>query len=228
MSVLDVGCGSGAITAGIARVVGPLGRVVGVDRDETLLANGRSSYPDLPNLRLEGGEATTLTFEAEFDCVTAARTLQWIADPARAVHRMAAAAKAGGIVVVLDYNHAANTWDPTPPPEFQRFYAAFLAWREHRSWDNRMADHLPDLFRKAGLTAIEVTNQDEITTRSAPDFSHRSTLWLEVLESLGGEVAAEGFCTAAELDRARAEYSRYVADGLSTQTLALRAITGTR
>ena len=37
MSVLDVRCGTGATTAGIARMVGRSGRVVGVDRNEPLL-----------------------------------------------------------------------------------------------------------------------------------------------------------------------------------------------
>ncbi len=32
MSVLDVGCGTGAIIAGIAQAVGPSGRVVGMDK----------------------------------------------------------------------------------------------------------------------------------------------------------------------------------------------------
>src|SRR5262245_39437160 len=37
-SVLDIGCGTGAITADIARAVGPNGRVVGLERDTSLVA----------------------------------------------------------------------------------------------------------------------------------------------------------------------------------------------
>ena len=37
MSVLDVGCGSGAITRGIADAVGPTGSVVGTDINLSLI-----------------------------------------------------------------------------------------------------------------------------------------------------------------------------------------------
>src|ERR1700677_1725631 len=85
LSVLDVGCGSGAITAGIAEAVGPRGFVVGVDRDQANLELGRREHPAVPNLRLELGDATSLTFHAQFDIVTAARTLQWISEPGLAI-----------------------------------------------------------------------------------------------------------------------------------------------
>src|SRR5258708_1068164 len=78
LSVLDAGCGTGAITAGIARAVGPAGRVVGVDRNEELLAVARSEHAAIANLRFEARDATELPYGAEFDVVTAARVLQWI------------------------------------------------------------------------------------------------------------------------------------------------------
>src|SRR5208337_3386103 len=84
LAVLDVGCGTGAITSGIAKAVGPDSRVLGVDRDDVLLDLARREHAAIPNLRFEHGDATTLPFYAEFDIVTAARTLQWIAEPAAA------------------------------------------------------------------------------------------------------------------------------------------------
>src|SRR6516164_2145961 len=75
LAVLDVGCGTGAITAGAAKAVGPHGHVVGIDRDEALLELARAEHAMIPNLRFEYGDVTTLTFGTEFDIVTAARTL---------------------------------------------------------------------------------------------------------------------------------------------------------
>ena len=77
--------------------------------------------------------------------------------------------------------------------EFQVFYAAFLAWRQSNRWDNEMADHLPELFRSAGLTNIESRVQDEISERGDADFTHRVALWSEVIESLGGRSKRVGF-----------------------------------
>ncbi|MGH9581503.1 MAG: methyltransferase domain-containing protein, partial [Bryobacteraceae bacterium] len=115
MSVLDVGCGTGAITAGIARAVGPSGRVVGVDRDDSLLQLARQEHGDFENLSFEKQDVLSLNYKGYFDIVTAARALQWIADSKTALARMKSAARAGGHIVVLDYNHDNNSWEPDPP-----------------------------------------------------------------------------------------------------------------
>lgn len=227
LSVLDIGCGTGAITFGIAQAVGPAGSVLGIDRDETLLALARQEHAEAhPNLTFARGDATALNFHAEFDIVTAARTLQWIANPALAISKMRQAAKPGGLLVALDYNHADNSWDPAPPAEFQLFYHAFLAWREANSWDNRMADHLSDLFRAAGLDDIRSYPQDEVTERGDPQFAQRTAIWSEVIESLGDKLSTTLFCSATQLTDARAAYNSWVATDLIQQVLAMRAVTG--
>ncbi len=225
-SVLDVGCGTGAITAGIARAVGPLGFVVGFDRDKALLEMARKEYGALGNLSFEHGDATELPFWRQFDIVNAARTLQWIARPALAISKMAGAAVGSGTLVVLDYNHLRNTWKPDPPAAFMRFYKAFLAWRDANHWDNEMADHLPELFRAAGLIAIESSVQDEIAERGQPDFAERSTLWSHVIESAGAKIAEAGFCTAADLEEASETYTMWTETAMVRQVLSMRTITG--
>ncbi len=94
MSVLDVGCGTGAITADIARVVGPDGRVVGLDRHESLLVVARGAHA-LPNLRFAHGDILNFAFAESFDIATAARALQWINPPELAISRMRQAAALG-------------------------------------------------------------------------------------------------------------------------------------
>jgi ubiquinone/menaquinone biosynthesis C-methylase UbiE len=103
-----VGCGTGAITAEIARAVGPGGKVLGVDRDASLLDIARSEHRALANLRFETADATALHLRERFDMVSAARVLQWVGEPAAALQKIKEAAKPGGLVVVLDYNHARN------------------------------------------------------------------------------------------------------------------------
>ena len=102
MSVLDVGCGTGAITADIARIVGPNGQVIGLDRDESLLLPASQDHA-LPNLRFVQGDILNFQLDESFDIITAARVLQWISSPDVAISRMVQAAARGGKIVVLDY-----------------------------------------------------------------------------------------------------------------------------
>jgi ubiquinone/menaquinone biosynthesis C-methylase UbiE len=226
LCVLDIGCGTGAITAGVAKAVGPHGSVLGIDRDEVLLELAQREHASIPNLWFEHGDVTTLTSCGQFDIVNAARTLQWIAEPALAISKMKQAAKPSGVLVALDYNHANNEWEPDPPGEFKLFYNAFLAWRSTSGWDNEMADHLPDLFRSARLVEVKSQVQDEIVERGGPDFTERAALWSDVIENVGRQLAITGFCTRRQLDAAREYYDSWVKTALLKQTLAMRAITG--
>jgi ubiquinone/menaquinone biosynthesis C-methylase UbiE len=227
LSVLDVGCGSGAITVGIAKAVGPEGSVVGIDQDEGLLQLARKEHGGVPNLQFEDGDATSLSYRAQFDIVTAARTLQWISEPDLAISKMRQAAKLAGMLVVLDYNHATTEWTPDPPREFSHFYRVFLAWRQANHWDNEMADHLARLFRSAGLVQIESHVQDEVVERGEPEFAERTAIWSEVIESVGEQLAKAGFCTASHLREARACCDSWVKTELVKQTLPMRTVTGT-
>lgn len=225
-SVLDVGCGTGAITAGIARAVKPEGHVVGVDRDEGLIEIAGTEHAEIENLQFECRDATALEYRAQFDIVTSARVLQWIAEPRSVVENMKKAAKRGGEVVVLDYNHVQNQWKPEPPQEFRVCYDAFLAWRCANGWDNEMADHLPELFRSAGLASVSSCAQDEVVKRGEPEFAWQSYLWTGTLQHVAKQLVAAGFCTEVQLETARGIYESWVRTELVQQTLALRATIG--
>lgn len=224
--VLDVGCGTGAITAGIARRVGTSGAVLGVDRDLSLLALARAEYGDVPYLAFEPADAIALPFQARFDVVTAARTLQWIGDPAQAVRCMTRAAKPGGVIVILDYNQRQTSWRPEPPADFVRFYQAFLDWRAANDWDNEMADHLPAMFHAAGLTGVEIHVDDEVTDRAHPLFAEIAGIWSHVIADAGPGIVAAGFLSESERLVAAARYQEYVARELATQTLVMRTVAG--
>ena len=159
-----------------------------------------------------------MSYREKFDIVTAARVLQWIGDPAAAVLEMKRAAKPCGMLVVLDYNHAKNEWDPDPPPAFRRFHTAFLEWRQANHWDNLMADHLPEMFSAAGLVEVESHPSDEV--------SERSTLWLEVIGDVGSRMGDAGLCTEAQLQEARECYDAWIMNYMKRQTLVLSTVTG--
>jgi SAM-dependent methyltransferase len=224
MSVLDAGCGTGSITAGIAAAVGSTGQVTGLDRDESLIAIARREHADVANLTFETGDLLALAGQARYDIATAARLIQWIGEPAEAIRRLAAATIPGGCVVVLDYNHALNSWSPEPPVEFRRFWESFLAWRTANGWDNMIGDHLEPLFKTAGLTGVRTYVDDELAQTGDPGFSEASALWLQVVQSLGPTVVPN----ATERLHVENVYSEYIATRLETQRLCMRTVVGWR
>jgi SAM-dependent methyltransferase len=228
LAVLDVGCGTGAIATGIAAAVAPGGRVVGVDRDAVLLETARRDHSHVRNLRFEVADARALPFDSEFDIVTAARTVQWIGSPRDAVRQMRNATKPGGRVVILDYNHAANSWEPDPPEEFREFYGAFLSWRETNGWNNHLADLLPDFLREAGLTDIESAVQDEVAEAGTPAFMDAAVIWAHASDALGQQLVASGLLSDERLTEAQRAYRAFIKDGLRRQVLCMRLISGVR
>lgn len=227
MAVLDVGCGNGAITQGIAERVQPGGRVVGVDINQKLIEEARIRTSHTPNLTFALRDIYDLGYDAEFDLTTASRVLQWLQNPLAAISQMVKATAPRGRVIVLDYNHEKVAWDPAPPKSARHFYDAFLKWRLDAGMDNAIADSLEALFHRAGLNDVQVTAQHESTRRGDPDFETRIGIWAAVMASRGRQVVADGFITEEERALAEEEYSAWMKEEAQSQSLYLLAVEGT-
>jgi SAM-dependent methyltransferase len=230
MDILDVGCGTGAITADIARAVGPDGTALGIDRDDANLAGAVQQYGGIENLRFETGDILALDdrFNKRFDIVTAARTIQWISEPQRAIRNMKKAAKLGGQVVVLDYNLDETRWEPDAPVDFLRFYGAFLEWRDVNRWDNQMASHLTAHFHSEGMVDVASHPSDELVQRGDPDFfdAYASGIWLYVIQTLGPTLVQAGFLKENVRLCAEEDYGVYVRDTLQLQRHSMLTVKG--
>jgi SAM-dependent methyltransferase len=225
-AVLDVGCGSGAITRDMAEAVGPAGHVVGLDADDRLIAGARRTHAGVTHLSFEVGDAYALPYRGTFDVVTAARVLQWLADPLGALSAMARASRPGGRVVVLDYNHQKIAWRPQPPPSMRAFHAAFLRWRAEAGMDNAIADRLVELFGAVGLVDVTASPQPETTRRADPGFEGRAGIWAEVASSRGRQMVADGAVTERQRATAEREYRAWIRDEAESQTMYLLAVDG--
>ena len=230
LRVLDVGCGTGALTEGMANLVGPSGTVVGVDRDAQHIAHASSRAPRLHWMRFEVGDARTLDLVEKFDLVAVARTLQWVAqgELALVVSRLALALVPGGSLVALDYNHADHRWTPSPPAELPWFVERFCAWRRASDWHPDVLSVVPDLCEAAGLTRARVDGTDEVVRRGDARFAAMSRLWPRVIETIGPTMAGEGFLGEADRQRALDVIGRWCDDDLMEQTMAARVLTATR
>ncbi len=118
MSVLDIGCGPGTITADLAARVAS-GRVTAVDRSAEVLETARaeSEARELSNVSFATADVHALDFpDGSFDVVHAHQVLQHVADPVRALREMRRVCRPGGIVAARDADYAGFIWFPLLAP----------------------------------------------------------------------------------------------------------------
>ena len=97
--VLEIGCGTGALTLPLAEAVGERGRVVAVDISEPMLeaARQRVGASGMHNVTLLSGDAQVLAFEpAASDVATSRMGVMFFADPVAAFRNIAGALKPRG------------------------------------------------------------------------------------------------------------------------------------
>ncbi len=117
LSVLDVGCGPGTITADLAALVAP-GSVTAVDQVADVLgvASAEVRQRDLSNVSFGTADVHKLEYPDDtFDVVHAHQVLQHVTDPVRALREMRRVCAPGGIVAARDADYAGFVWYPELP-----------------------------------------------------------------------------------------------------------------
>ena len=108
--VLDVACGTGAISLALARRYGC--SVLGLDQSAEMLAEGRRRVAAAGlerRVRLEQGNAETLAFpDGAFDALTSGYLLRYVEDPAATLAELARVVRPGGRMAMLDFGVPAN------------------------------------------------------------------------------------------------------------------------
>ena len=106
-AILDLGCGTGELSAYLAELVGPEGKVIGVDPDKERIQLARQSHSGIKNLSfVEGSAANFPGIGSEsYDTVFSNSALHWIADKQQAFKNMFASLKFGGKIGIQYISH---------------------------------------------------------------------------------------------------------------------------
>lgn len=212
-SILDVGAGTGALTA-VLREEAP-GRTVALDADLELLSGVAP-----PRV---GGDATRLPFaDDSFDLVVCQALLVNVTDPAAAVRELARVA--ADAVAVIEPDNGDVTIESTVDGEAELARYARSLYIEGVRTDPTLGD-VPDLFEQAGLGDVSVSRYDHVKTTDPP-YTERD------LESARRKVTGEGIAsdraeilagdvTAGEFDDLESEWravGRAVVDEMQAGT----------
>ncbi|MCP2334983.1 methyltransferase domain-containing protein [Actinomadura rupiterrae] len=154
MDAVDLGCGPGTDLAALADAVGADGTVVGIDRDDAMLATARDRTAGRPWVTLRHGDLHELPLDdAGADRAHTDRVLQHVADPARALAEIRRVLRPGGRVVLAEPDWDALLVD-TPDPAAGRGLARFVTTEVVRN--ATIGRSLARLCAEAGLDVVTV------------------------------------------------------------------------
>lgn len=160
-SLLDVGCGPGTITVGLAAHL-PGGRVVGIDSAPRVLEEAEAHAATHrqaadASLDFQVGDVYSLDFAAgEFDVVHAHQLLQHLADPVAALAEMRRVCCVAGVVAVREADYGAMFWHPERA-ELAAWQALYRAVARSVGGEPDAGRHVRSWARAAGLGTIEQT-----------------------------------------------------------------------
>lgn len=211
MSLLDVGCGPGTITADLAqRIAG--GTVVGVDLPSDVIGGAQTEF-GAPNLRFDVGDVYALDFDDEsFDLVYAHQVLQHLGEPVAALREMLRVLRPGGHVAVRDSDYGAFVWSPADP----RLTRWMELYHQLTTRNGAEADAGRNIHRwvlAAGFEQLEVSSSTW-TFQSAADRAWWGGLWADrVCQSEFASQSVEyGLTTASELEEIAESFLQWAAN----------------
>ncbi|MBA0127037.1 class I SAM-dependent methyltransferase [Haloechinothrix sp. YIM 98757] len=213
MSLLDVGCGPGTITADLAAVVAP-GRVTALERTEDALRQGR----DEATRRGQGtidfvlGDVHDLEFaDGSFDVVHAHQVLQHVGDPVRALREMRRVCRPGGLVAARESDYAAFAWYPELA-ELDEWLTLYRGLARANGGEPDAGRRLRSWALRSGLDGVTATTSTWCFATSQ-DRRWWADAWSErILHSALAEQALEsGLATADGLRRISDGWQRWAA-----------------
>src|SRR5512132_789927 len=150
--VLDVGCGSGAVTREIARRVGSHGLAVGLDPSPELLSVARELAQETgsgDHVEFREGNALRLPFpDRSFDAVVCATVLSHVPRGEAAIPELVRVLRSGGRLGVFDLDTDMTAFTHPDRALTRRIVAAASDATAVNGW---LVRQLPLLFQRAGI-----------------------------------------------------------------------------
>jgi SAM-dependent methyltransferase len=213
VTLLDVGCGPGTITAELAGLVAP-GRVTALEVTEAALDIARAEIGrrGLTTVDFAVGDVHALDFPDDtFDVVHAHQVLQHVGDPVAALREMRRVTRPGGVVAVRDSDYAAFTWFPELP-ELDEWLDLYERVARGNGGEPDAGRRLLSWAHAAGFTDVTATSSTWCFA-NPEDRAWWGGMWAErVLASdMARTALATGAATRPDLERISAGWRTWAA-----------------
>ena len=205
MRLLDVGCGPGSITLGLAETVSP-GYAVGIDFQPTQIAQAQalSAARGVKNTRFEVADAYQLPFpDGCFDAVFANAVLWHLRQPVRALVEMRRVLRPGGIVGVRDCDWGGRIYAPATP-QLEQWFALTIRIRQRNGGDPFLGRNHRRLLLEAGF--MQPKSSVSVWSAGTPDeIRHCATFLKAQLQGFACTALAEAWMEQPAVDAVAAE-----------------------
>jgi len=195
MACLDLGCGGGDVTLELGRRVGPHGRAVGADLDETKLdlARRESDEQRIRNVEFHLLDIQRQYVGSDFDVVYARFLLTHLDDPLRALAAMCRQLRPGGLAIVEDID-VSGCFTYPESEAFRRFLQLYCAVVQRRGGDPNIGPRLPILLTDGGFENVELTVVQPVGTIGEVKLVNPLTM-----ENIADAVLQDGLASREEI-----------------------------
>jgi SAM-dependent methyltransferase len=154
---LDVGCGGGDVTFDLANLVGPRGRVLGVDIDATQIEQARREAHErnLQNVQFATCDVTKWQPDEPFDVIYLRFLLTHLRDPSALLASLSGHLRAGGVMIVEDIDYRGHFAEPACRA-LDRSVDLYVRAARNRGGDPYIGPRLPALLRATGLQNVQM------------------------------------------------------------------------
>ena len=222
MRLLDVGCGPGTISMGLADAVAP-GEFIGIDIEESQveMARAAASAGGHKNAAFQVADALKLPFESNsFDVVHAHAAMMHVPDTSGAIAEILRVLKPGGIISSRDVILSSCFTEPKHG-DFDNAWHIFGKLLSANGGHPEMGKELKGVLHAAGFSDISVSASFEcFAAKEDVDFFHGFAQGWFFSEQTMAAAKKLGLASDDDLDRWRGLLDQWQADPAAFATIA--------
>ena len=213
MALLDIGCGPGSISVGLAKSVDP-GALRGLDIEESQVKKARAAAAaeGLENASFDVGDVTALPFDDDtFDVVHAHAALEHVQDLTAALSEIKRVLKPGGILAARDLICDSCFFEPDMGGGLAGMWQVFISRLAASGGHPQIGRQYRGILADAGFEDIEASASfDYYGSPAAIEFLHQSRIASFFAPTAVETDIAQGVATQEQFDEWRKLWDQWV------------------